>query len=233
MFDWWALRGLKWPVQFFFVKCYLGRSVVGLAEDAMKKREPQESFIFWPTRKSFKTYRSFSQAETLPGKKAAAASAKSTDYDPSIWGKLSGFVRNLGPVGAVFGGILGAVLGYFGLIHGMMRLATSTAPVASPLERSTTPQTNAPPGTRLTDAGTGDWLATTTHAVTVNDDAERIVLVTPSLLRTNKRNYAKGSELAGGVVDRILLNGVVFEGGRAATWDVLFPGHGRGPGNRR
>lgn len=242
MFDWWALRGLKWPVQFFFVKCYLGRAVVGKAEDAMKRVEPQESWIYWPTRKSFQTYRSFSQATTLPGKSAPKSDARSTDFDPSVWGRVKGFTRNLGPVLAVLGAVAALVFAYFGIIHGLIA-ASETSSAVNTAPRTVTPQgTNQPPGTFLTDVGNGDWAATRTNVTWVDVSAatnqagllvtERILLVTPDWLQTTVKKYAKGDDMGGRRIERILLNGLLFADGGHERYDVLFSGHrlAAGPG---
>lgn len=220
MFEHWAFRGLRWPVQFFFVKCYLGKSVINRPADSMTRLEPQESWRFWPTRKDFSTYRSFSQAGTLPGKKAPPGEAQSTDFDPSIWGKVRAWVENLGPALAVLGGMAGAVVG---ALYGLRLLLQLTgSPTSLPLDRTQTPQHGAPAGTAVTDAGNGDFLVTATNAVPA--EVERLVLVTPALLRTTKATYGKGSDLGGGRVARFLINGVELEGGRRITFDVLFPG---------
>jgi hypothetical protein len=233
MWEHWMARGIKWPVQFFFVKCYLGRSVVGMAEEAMKLKNPEEDFKFWPWKSDFRNYWSFSQAGTLPGKKAASATAKSSDFNNSLAARMSGFLSNLGPLLAVIGAGVALILSWWWGIHWLMRQADGKSQFGTKLEhRSQTDQKQAPAGTFVTDAGNGEFLVTTTNlspAAKVQE-LERVVLVTPGQLRTTKRIYVVGDEMGGGLVLRFLINGVELQGGRRVTFDILFPGVGQ-PGD--
>jgi hypothetical protein len=227
MFPHWAFRGIKWPVQFFMVRCYLGRAVVGLAEDAMTRREPQEAWNFLPFRRDFATYHSFSQAGTLPGKKSASAQARSTDYDPTLLGKLQGFINNLAPLAAIAGGIVGLIGAWWWGIHWLMRQADGQSKFGAQVQhRTMTDQKDATPGTFVTDAGNGDFLVSATNLppAAKTQDLERVVLVTPGLLRTTRKTYVLGDPMGDGVVRRFLINGVELEGGRRVPFHLLFPG---------
>lgn len=225
----WMLRGVKWPFLFFIVKCYLGRSVVGKDEASMAKFLPQESWCFFPKKASFRAYWSFSEANTLPGKKAASASAKSSDFDSSVWSKLRGGLRNLAPVISIVGAIAVAI--YLGLRFVFLLTGVSSDDITG---KRTAPATNAPavltnsarvnltnaaPAVLHLDAGTKtNLLQYGTNAAPV----EVVRLTTPNRIFTTKGSYELGDTFAGGRISRIFLDGVEFEGGRRAKFKDLL-----------
>jgi hypothetical protein len=234
MFGWWALRGLKWPIQFFMVRCYLGRSVVGLSEDSMKRREPQESWNFWPFARHFRTYRSFSQANTLPGKKAPSAKSKSTDYDPRLWPKVAAFVGQMHVPLAILAALVVAVLL---AIKGVYKLANlDSKAVASTMIKGD--------GRNGLKGQGGDSTATNQNAVAVKSErsisrkhtdstgentnappavvVEKVLLSSPRWFQTTERTYEIGDKVDGRVVKRVLLDGVEFEGGERIRFRDLF-----------
>jgi hypothetical protein len=146
---------------------------------------------------------------------------------------MSGFLSNLGPLLAVIGAGVALILSWWWGIHWLMRQADGKSQFGTKLEhRSQTDQKQAPAGTFVTDAGSGEFLVTTTNlspAAKVQE-LERVVLVTPGQLRTTKRIYVVGDEMGGGLVLRFLINGVELQGGRRVTFDILFPGVGQ-PGD--
>jgi len=238
IWDHWATRGIRWPVQFFFVKCYLGREVVGMAEDSMKRRQPQEAWNYWPSRRDFRHYWSFSQAGTLPGKKAASDKQHSTDFDPSVWKRIRGFTNNLAPLLAMLAFVV--VLAFMGYqaIDFLLHPPLDKLKIGPKDQR--TAQTSAnPPGTFVTEARGGAngnaFLATRTNLSPLDAAAltnqtglvstERILLVTPSKLVTTRKTYVPGSDIDGDIIARFRLNGVVFTNGNQRFFtDIFLPG---------
>ncbi len=234
MFQWWALRGLKWPVQFFKVRCYLGRAVVGKSEESMKGVEAQEAWNFWPWARDFRTYKSFSEANKLRGKKAPPATAKSTDYDPRLWPKIAAFVGQMHvPLAILAAVVVAVVLG----IKGVYKLANlDSKAVASTMikgdgrnglkgqggESTPTNQNAATVKSERSISGkqaVGVQNTTNSPAVAV---VEKLVLASPKRFQTTQGTYEVGDTIDGRVIRRVLLDGVEFEGGERRRFRDLF-----------
>lgn len=110
--DVWMLRGLKWPVQFFFTEIYLGTELLsfnGSPYLARCKCRVQQQYTIWPRARGFKNYRSFSATATLPGKATAKESDTCGEFEPGIWPRVRDFFGNSGTLLAMLGGIVTAI----------------------------------------------------------------------------------------------------------------------------
>lgn len=235
IFGWWALRGIKWPVQFFIVKVWLAAQVMEAA-NFEKTGECQESFNVWPSKKGFRTYRSFSKAGALGWKETAASSASSTDVNPGWWFRFAGFIRQSGVLVSLAGAAVVALyMGYRGfqfLLHPPADLIGGKGNVAVPVA-----------GAPLRDASALGSATNLTAGVVTNSEpdrpaTERLLLVTPQRFRTTEREVYVGDEIAGlGTLLGVYVDGVRTSTG-AIPWRVLFPfqrrdGGGRGDGDIR
>jgi len=227
----WMLRGLKWPVQFFMVEEYNGKSAIQATEEARQRLKKQNEvwYMAWP--RTFQTYHSFSQAQSLPGKESASETANSSDFDPRLWPQVKDFVKNLGPLASMAGMIVGmGVGGYIGLMKLLdaSKQSTAVSGLSQPasVKGNGSDQAKAPPGTRLVELGiNGEFQAVKTNASTVQvADRETLLMATARFVRTNKRLYAKGDPIGGGKLETVLLDGVVLDDGTSRSWAVLFPG---------
>ena len=111
MFGWWLLRGLRWPMQFFRVRVFAGRKVLGKGAD-FDVFEPVRAYNVFPTRWRFKNYRSFAAAFTglIRGMKRVRRLGASTDMDKP-WDRVKDFACNAGlPVGLLGGAVVGVWL---------------------------------------------------------------------------------------------------------------------------
>ena len=110
--DVWMLRGLKWPVQFFFCEIYLGTELLSFSGSpylARCKCRVQQQYTIWPRSRGFKNYRSFSATATLPGKATAKESDTCGEFEPGIWPRVRDFCGNSGTLVAMLGGIATAL----------------------------------------------------------------------------------------------------------------------------
>jgi hypothetical protein len=235
------LRGLKWPVQFFFVKCYLGTDVLKLDARQIREVTTEQGFLVWPKSRGFKNYRSFSASQSLPGKKLASDSQQSTDCDPSIWNKVKGVLPSLGLLGMlVIAGLVGAAVvgrSVFGLLRidssdvartGLIGASAKAPTIVEDQEDNPRAGTNflaavGPPVPAVPAVG-----GTNEIVPIPAPDVERLVLVTSGravTMKGKKKNvYVSGSKIGSNTVAHIFLEGVRFSSGRVETWDVLFPG---------
>lgn len=189
--DFWALRGLRWPVQFFQCRVFAGRKVLGKGAD-FDVFVPLRTFRVWPTRRRYRNYRSFSAGNTgiaVKGLRSAKSSAKSTDVD-TVWDRVRDWVGSAGvPIGMAVG-ILVVVYLFWSFVSGMahstsadtskwlgVKAATNSVSVAGRTNSAAT--TNATAG------------IATTNAIP-KDNPETITLVSPYLVRTTRRVFLRG-----------------------------------------
>lgn len=219
MFDNWMFRGLKWPIQFFMVRGYLGRAAVGLAEDSMKRLTCEDSFWVFPKRIGYRNYHSFSQAGTLQGKRAATQAALSSDFNPSLWPKVKDFVRNIGPLAGVCGLVLGLAFGGFIGIRAMLQAGKQTSYMGGTNGVSSV-------GSNTVSVAVVPSVSAGTNSVgstNVVDLGEKLVFANAAYVKTTKRTYAKGDKIGDETIASVMLNGVAFESGTKRTFAVLFP----------
>lgn len=229
MVGWWALRGLKWPVQFFIVRCYLGAEV---REDTTfeQSAEPQEAFTVWPSRKGFKAYDSFNKAGPMPWKSVADETAKSSDVNQGFWGRVGGVTRQV----PLLVGICGA-LGIGGyMVHRMFDFLLHP-PVDQMFKpgaqsQSVSVLTNAAPS-RRPGAGSTNFPGTARTAKTPDAPGERLVLVVPGRAVTDAREIYEGDSSPFGRLERVLPAGVVVSTG-SIPWRVFLSSGSSASGGR-
>jgi len=220
MFGWWALRGLKWPMQFFWVRVYLGKQVFGKSGD-LTRYEPQQSFVVWPTRAGFKTYQSFSSANKLRGMKQADESAKSGDLEPA--GKrLAGWLAHAGIPLSLLGAAIVAVYMFIQFVYWLAggmnsgnvahALGVSKGTTNAPQAVATPAQTKS---TNETKSAEGKFM--------VANEVEKVVLVAPGRIVTTKRRLEIGSELNGKIVAGITARYILFGDGSKRSVRAIFP----------
>ena len=222
----WLLAGMKWPVQFFTARQYAGRTVYGKGGDLRRYEPAGPALRVWARRAGFKTYKSHSQAGTLPGMASAAESAESNDV--RTWRQqISGWVARLWVPVAWFGGMaVGAWVlwrALFGMMHatsGGFRIDGATNTVAA-----LGPATNAVavPGTATNQAVSA---ATTGEGKRIDDQP---VFVSSAFALVGGRRFAVGDVVGGRSIRRILRYGVEWGDGQQSSWAVLLRGgQGRG-----
>lgn len=228
MFPWWALRGIKWPMQFFMVRCYIAAEVMETVqfEDT---RQPEESFLVWPKGRGFKTYESFSKVGAMGWKESAKDTDSSSDVHQGWWLRVAGFVRQSGTLVAMAGAAIVAAYMFWRMIQTMLHppkdliSSPKTAAVSSKgasvsagvPDRVSQSETNLPAGA----ASTGR----------IDPTVERLVLVGPRWFLTDKGEYHEGDSFGGGIIVRVFVDGLLLERGgtnQPSPWRFLLQGGG-------
>lgn len=220
MFDWWALRGVKWPVQFFRVRAYVASQVMDSPTLENVTVEPQEAFLVWPNKRGFRNYHSFSRVGCLPWAQAPA-DIETGDINQSWHQRTAGFMRQL-PVLVAIVAALG-IAGWYGW-RGLawLRDPKSAKAFHRPVESAVLVATNSVVQAKKE-------VETEAQKVMVAaDETEKLVLVTPELVRTTRGEYRVGDEMGGVVIARILLDGIVSADGSRRRWAVVLRRGGRG-----
>jgi hypothetical protein len=230
MFDWWALRGLRWPVQHFRVREFHGRKVLGKGGD-FDRFEPINAWKAWPTRRRFKNYRSFSAAATLPGKRLPAEGAQSTDLD-TPWQRIRGW---LGGAWAPLSVLTFIVVAFVMGLRFMYALAdVNSADVAKHLTGSKTNLQSKSSSSRLTPALSLNHASTNgTNGITLESpekpakpstskDPERLLFAGPEYFKTTRRTVRVGERLGARRIARILFDGVEFDDGQRVHFEALL-----------
>ena len=101
-------RGIRWPVQFFFVRQYMAANL----------KNPMEVHKVFPSSERFGLYNSFSSASRLPGKELPSSEAKSEDYKPSLWKRFKEAFRAVRKVVLLV--VWFCVGAYFVLFHALL-----------------------------------------------------------------------------------------------------------------
>lgn len=232
MFNHWAFRGLRWPVQHFLVRQFQARKVLGKGMD-YDKFEFVNQFRVWPTRRKFKNYRSFSAAQMkgLGGKRGASESATSQDMDTPWQRVRQFFVNAANPLSVLV--FIGVAI-WFGLrmVYGLAGI--TSADVANQIGGS---KTNAvakienvgPVAVHASGAASVETNAAVTNALPVAKP-EKVRLVVANGFKTDLRWYRVGDNLRShGAIKRVFIDGVECAAGNF-TFDFLFPS-GRGSGS--
>lgn len=235
MFEWWALRGLKWPIQFFSVRTYIGSEVMDLVNVEQSSATTQESYVVWPNKAGFRTYRSFSRVSQLAFKGELSDKAETSDVNQPFFVRYGGFVRQLPLLGSllifVVMGIWMFHRGVNWLLHPQDSLTTwYGSPISTPATNSGSAALTAslavPGGTRKaagTNFKTSVLAGAPVQGPVAGELPERLLLVTPNRLSTTRGDYEVGDSLAGHRVARFLLDGFVSNDGGAHRWGVVFP----------
>lgn len=215
MFDVALLSGIKWPVQFFILHEYYGPEF----EKSGKSGRWQDRWFVRPNPAGFRNYRSRTATMRLNWLKPADDSE--TGDLKSRKTRFRQFVRQWrGP------GLLALVLGavVFGGYQGLMALlhVSGKASRGELLTRDTffAGGTNSPAADEMNET------TTTNATVTAKPEVERVLLATPSGIRTTEGFYAVGTMVGSNRIARVLLDGVELEGGRRVSFAVLFRGDG-------
>jgi len=262
MFEHTFFKGMRWPIQFFMVKQYLGPDVIGMSWRAAKKVATLNSWHIWPRAKGFRHYRSFSEAGKLPGMRRAREDSESEDLK-SVGARVGmmaeGFWR-LTMYGAM--AVVGAYMGWrflYGLLHAGDNHAVDQG-LASAFDLTNGPPSEGGAGGRAARAGR---IAQTNQEVSVVIPGAAPVLasavnpgvvgqqkkevIEPELIRFVTSGYAKttrgrrigvGSVVGGITVQRLSIGGVESSEGRQVSWDDLlgrteFACSGSGRGDQR
>jgi len=216
MFDSAWLRGMRWPVQFFMAKSYLGRSAVGKDEASLSTLQPQDSLWFWPKPAGFKVYYSFSQASKLAGKTSATEDDESSDMTKSWWPRVRDFFVNSAPLLSMIGGVGGAGVGAYYAYGVLMAGLVQSSPI----------DTGKPTGTNTVGnlASANSTVASQDHTTNYPPAVvpEKLIFSSRTHIHTNKRTMKKGDSINGKTISDIGLDGVRFADGSAAGWTVLF-----------
>lgn len=234
MFDWWALRGLRWPVQHFRVREFHGRKVLGKGGD-FDRFEPLNAWKAWPTARRYRNYRNFSAAATLPGKRLPAEGAQSTDLD-TPWQRVRDWLGGAwAPLSVLTFIVVAVVMG----LRFMYALAgVSSADVAKHLTEG---KTNAQHRGSTENTGSVPTVVAGTNVVSgarpvdlPNDptgqvaqakspkDVERVLFAGPEYFKTTRRTVRVGDRMGARRVARILFDGVEFEGGERVRFEALL-----------
>jgi len=225
MFDWWALRGLRWPVQHFRVREFHGRKVLGKGGD-FDRFEPLHAWKAWPTARRYRNYRSFSAAATLPGKRLPAEGAQSTDLD-TPWQRVRDWLGGAWAPLSVLTFIVVAVVMGLRFMYGLANV--SSADVAKHL---TGGKTNAKPASIISTnlapvtVAKGETNSPGSNAPAVRlaapaKEAERVLFTGPEYFKTTRRTVRVGDRMGARRVARILFDGVEFEGGERVRFEAL------------
>lgn len=252
VFKWWGLRGLKWPVQFFIVKVYLGPRVLKMDSMRTDACEPERSYRVWPKKSGFRNYRSFSASSKLAGKALPSAEDVSSDCDPSVWNRMRNWSRQWAML-ATMGSALAAAI-YFGTTSLWAMTSISSADIERQMfAKKGTNENRAAlvSGSEKTGAKRAGVLADNVpqHEAATNSlpkagasveaghakdsggivEGERVRLVTPDRFITTKgKVYEIGSMVGGKRIARFIVHGVEFEGGGSARYDDVIRAEARG-----
>lgn len=234
LFDWWALRGLRWPVQHFRVREFHGRKVLGKGGD-FDRFEPLHAWKAWPTRRRFKNYRSFSAAATLPGKRLPAEGAQSTDLD-TPWHRVRDWLGGAWAPLAVltFLGV-GVALG-LRFLYGLAGVSSAdvaqqltgngtNSQAASPLatNRATPLRNHESPHAVATNIANGVTLEVNESvAMPAAKQPERLLFAGPEYFKTTRRTVRVGDRLGARRIARILFDGVEFDDGERVRFEALL-----------
>lgn len=242
---WWA-RGLRWPVQVFEARHFLATQVINKNNEQVLVIEALEAFKYWPNKRSFKNYRSFSEASALKGKAPAEEGMHSADMD-TPWDRIKGVLRGLGTTIGVAGGACVGVYLFIQLLYGMCGVNQTwvsrklygnmfqPANKQIPLYAKTSSTTNVVPvvsGTNLVATATNSLAVAA--GVATNLPA-RLVLVTSERLELSDGTICRfGDEFPGrGRVCSWDQRGCVFRGAdglQFVSFGVLFRGARSGSG---
>jgi hypothetical protein len=227
------MRGFKWPVQFFMVRVYLGKQVFNKSGD-LKRFEPQRGYWVVPNKRGFEHYRSFSHSAKLGGKKVADETAQSSNLQ-SFWQRVGAWGSSA-MVPASYALAVGMAI-YLGLravywmanggpgesfndylFHDRDQPRTNWVAQAQPAAVPvSSPATNVEPLAVVQPVASAPVVA-----VVVTNRPERLVLVTPTAVVTDRRRIRVGDAVGGGVVRRILLNGVELDNGEQRRFADLL-----------
>lgn len=208
MFDWWALKGLRWPVQWFRVRIYQGRKVLGKGGD-FDVFESIDRYGMFPTRRGFKNYRSFSAAVGLAGKrKVASADAKSTDLD-TVWSRVRSWLAGAWAPLSVLGFIVAAIVAG---IRFMYALAGVSSDSINPYF-SKSSHTNRVAAAHSTTNSAAATNVISSAIETNKPERERAVLWCPAFVRTTERLLRPGDYYENKQVKSIGPSWIIFNDG--------------------
>jgi hypothetical protein len=225
MFDWWVFRGLKWPVQFFYVRMDIGQVCFGMPYLRRTAHEPQQNFIVWPKCRGFLNYDSFCESSKLHGKKVASDEARSGDM-PTLWQQVVGFLRTAWVLLAIVaGGAAALIVGG----HEFWKLTTmDSAQIGGAMGMHGGSSAGVVEGGAVELAAEvqplGDHVGPA--PVQSTDPPERLLLAVPGRVITTRRTYEVGTQVGDDVIARVLLDGVQFRSGAVASWAVVFSSGG-------
>lgn len=236
MTKWWALRGLRWPVQFFRVRMFVGRKVLGKGAD-FDSFEAVRAYNVWPTRRRFKNYRSFSAAATglVRGLRTARATDRSTDMD-SVWDRVRDWVLNAGlPLGVGLGFVVMLWMGWR-FVLGLAGTSQADTAKWMGVKKGTNDVGSVP----LAVGNAASALAVGTNAVAGTNvvvgaelgprrPPEAIVFVSPVFARSTERTFRAGLRVGPYVPEQFFASGF-WSGGKFVPWGVLLrsePGESR------
>ncbi len=230
MFNWWALRGLRWPVQHFRVREFHGRKVLGKGGD-FDRFEPLNAWKSWPTRRRFRNYRSFSAAATLPGKRLPAEGAQSTDMD-TPWHRVRDWLGGAwAPLSVLVFIVVGVLMG-LRFMYGLANV--SSAEVSRHLtgqqgtnyakaESSGPTNGMAVPGGGGSNSNLAAAAALGAAAAPAGKhEPERLLFAGPEYFKTTRRTVHVGDAVGGRRIVRILFDGVVTDSGERLTFERLL-----------
>jgi len=223
VFTWHWMKGFRWPVQFFRVRQFIGRKVLGKGGDFDRFEPITRPRWVWPSRRKFKNYRSFSPASTIKGKRGAASDARSEDMD-SGWNRIKEWTGSIAPLTGLAVGLVFGCYMFYRLIMGLV--GTTSSDVMPWLASSKTNQAAASGGAAAT---TGGAKSNAVSVVATNGPVlpdERLLFVSPFLARTTQRTFRAGDILSdGSVVVGTIASGVMVPGGQLRSWEsILFRG---------
>lgn len=208
MFEWWALRGLRWPIQNFRVRVFQGRKVLGKGSD-FDSFEFLRTYRIWPNRRGFKNYRSFSAAVGLRGmRQVAGEEERSTDMD-SVWHRVRDFLAEAWAPLCVLGFIGVAVYLVIQLLYGMAGLKQDR--VMNFLNRGKAKPVVAAP---VVSVPVGSVVVTNPVAKGNNEEDERVQLWSSGMVKTNRRRLVVGDRISGDRIVEITSDALVFASGR-------------------
>jgi hypothetical protein len=201
--------GMKWPLQFFMVRCFSGPQVMGKNAAATSRVAPiNPTMIVWPRASGFRNYQSFSASTSLPGKAMSTENQKSGDVGQGLRGQWGAFFGRLPGLLAGAVGLLGLVVAvvfmartYFAQIKTEVGVNQESENVAalSEVGSSNTPVAIAPPV------------------------REKLRAAFPDRIVTDLGVYRVGDSCGGKVVGAIGWDGVRWADGTSQPWSVVFP----------
>jgi hypothetical protein len=202
--------GMKWPLQFFMVRCFSGPQVMGKNAAATSRVAPiNPTMIVWPRQGGFRNYQSFSASTSLPGKKMSKEGQKSGDVGQGLTSQWGAF---FGRIPAMLAGLVGLV-GLVVAVAFMARVYFQNLKSEIGGVQSENVATNIVGG--VTNAPSVPGVAS---------NRERLVAAFPDRVVSNLREYRRGDSLGGRGIRAIGWDGVLWDDGTGSPWSVVFPG---------
>jgi len=212
------MRGFRWPVQFFRVRQFIGRKVMHKGGDFDQFEPVNRPEWFWPSARKYKNYRSFSAASTLPGKRTAANSARSSDMDYS-WDRVKQWASNLGPLIGLSGGLVVALWMGWKFILGMA--STDSTTVASVTGWGWDKTNYA----KTVGSGVSNSVSGVVSNGVAADrlvPAERLLFTSPTFARSTERSFNRGFLVGTARAANFLPWGIELDTGGLADWSVVL-----------